>query len=418
MFKKRSKKALSHVDWAMSLAIFLMYLAWFFIFVRPILAPNQSADVLLDILDDGVSSMIYQDTSRLKIFVNSTEPSDYEPIIIPFDRAWAEHDIAHTADYFAIDDKKMFFLANMSNTSVFSVYHPMDAHVRGPPRFLDANYARARSGSFSAHFNDYLLDRAFFMDEQRLRDFSIVVDDTVFSGQGSYANWTFIGKYALEGDFINLSSYVFADNSRVYSFLSPSDFRNHSVVVEFVVYNYTQFYVDPMSNGELKYRILENCAWYDTDFLDLYGDGSGLAVITDKNVSMRLCTNETDAKVRIEFDVVVGSKTELDFFLHEGDADDLKHYPVRPIVGVVENIRSVSAKQVGLLNNRDYDYLKQMFGYPRANNFNVQVSSSVVSASAGIPQPEIQDVYARKIDGFILDGFYRPQGVNITMSVW
>ncbi|MBW2964377.1 hypothetical protein KY363_02860 [Candidatus Woesearchaeota archaeon] len=418
MFKKRSKKGLSHVDWAMSLAIFLLYLAWFFIFVRPILAPSHSADVLLDILDSGVRETIYQDTSRLKIFVNSTDPSDYEPVIIPFRHSWAEHDIAHTADYFALDNGMMFFLANLSNTSIFQIYYPLDALVRGPPRFLDANYARARSGSFSAHFEDYLLDRVFFMDEQRLRDFSVDVDDTVFSGPGSYTNWTFMGKYQVDGDFVNLSAYVFADNPRVYSFLQSADFRNHSVIMEFTLYNYTDFYVGPMSNGALQYRIMEDCRWYDSDFIDLYGDGSGVAVITDRNVSMRLCTNETDVRLHLEFDVLVGDPAEIHIFAHDGSADDVNHYPLKPVVGVTETVHSISARQVALLNNRDYDYLKQVFGYPRVNNFNIRIDSGVASATAGISPPEIQDVYARKIDGFILDEFYRPQPVNVTLTVW
>jgi len=120
MFKKRSKKALSQVDWAMSLAIFLMYLAWFFIFVKPMLYPSTNMGVLLDILDDGIEREIFQDISRLKVFVSHTNNA-YEPVIIPFDKDWQESKIAHSADYFVIDDGRMFFLANTSKSTVFQV---------------------------------------------------------------------------------------------------------------------------------------------------------------------------------------------------------------------------------------------------------------------------------------------------------
>ncbi|MBW2997793.1 hypothetical protein KY349_05630, partial [Candidatus Woesearchaeota archaeon] len=119
MFKKRSKKALSHVDWAMSLAIFLLYLAWFFIFVNPLFTPSENIDVLLDILQDGVEDNLYQDIERVKVFAPGDITGEYEPIIIPYDYDWSESRIALSADYFVIDQEKMFFLGNLSATNQF-----------------------------------------------------------------------------------------------------------------------------------------------------------------------------------------------------------------------------------------------------------------------------------------------------------
>ena len=122
MLKKRTKKALSQVDWAISLSIFLLYIAWFFVFVKPLITPELDMSVMLDILEDGVRSEIDLDIYRVKVFIPDSVSLEREPVIIPFNRSWPQSSIAHTADYFAVDDSKLFFVANMSNTSFYDIY--------------------------------------------------------------------------------------------------------------------------------------------------------------------------------------------------------------------------------------------------------------------------------------------------------
>ncbi|MBN1544383.1 hypothetical protein JW898_02880 [Candidatus Woesearchaeota archaeon] len=418
MFKKRSKKGLSHVDWAMSLAIFLLYLAWFFIFVKPMFSPSQSMDVLLDVLDDGVRDALFQDISRIKVFVPGSLHSDYEPIIIPFTQDWPAADIAHSADHFVIDSGRMFFLANLSNTSVFRIYYPHKA-IRMIPLFpMMADEGRAGFGSFSAYFDGGLLDRVSFMGEPRLSGFSVEVDETDIGGEGDFGNSTLLAKYVRAGDNVNMTSYFISENSRIYSYISSADFRNHSVAVEFSAYNYTYFYFSPMSRGEVDYGIGPSCRYYESDFLDLYGPDSGLLVTFGRNISFRLCANETNVLVRLEFDLTAGDEDSMVIMLHSGGLGEVGGYPLNPVVGVTETLRTVSAKQVSLMRNRDYSYLKQVFRFPGDRDFNVAVSGDVVSASYGAPQPEAEDIYARKIEGVIIDDFYEPRRALITLTVW
>jgi hypothetical protein len=418
MFKKRSKKGLSHVDWAMSLGIFLLYLAWFFIFVKPLFAPAESMDVLLDILDDGVRDTLFLDIERVKVYVPASLDNHYEPIVIPYLYDWTVSDITHSADYFEIDDSKMFFLGNLSNSSMFSMFHPHEALYLTPRMPVIANEYRARFGDFSAHFNEYLLDYAFYNGDLSLRGFTVEVDEVEIDEIGSFDNRTIMAKYQRAGDYINLSSYVFSENSKIYSYITPADYRNHSVRIEFTTYNYTYYYFDSLDSGEIRYSIGPNCAYHEADFLDLYGPGSGLLITFDREITMRLCSNETNPYVMLEFDVYTGEETSFNIIFHDGDADDVLDYPLEPIVGVEETLRTVSSDKVAYYRNRDYDYLKQVFGYPKDRDFNVSVSSDVVSASYGLPQPDIADVYAKRIEGVILDKDYRPERALITLTVW
>jgi hypothetical protein len=418
MFKKRSKKGLSHVDWAMSLGIFLLYLAWFFIFVKPLLAPEGSMDALLDILEDGVTDHISQEVSRVQVFVPGGFSSHYAPMIIPFDELWSSSDMSHTADHFVVDDAKMFFMANLSNTTTFHFYHPHEALTSAAPAAIIADEDIARSGDFSAYFDDHILDRVLFLGDERLRDFTVEVDDTIIGDVGSFQNWTFLAKYQSAGDYINISSYVFAENTGIYSYIAPSDYRNHSVVIGFTAYNYTDFYFDPISNGELEYSAREDCRYYTSGFLDLYDSTAGLLVMFSRNISIRLCTNETNPAVQLEFDSYSGSEDRLIIMFHEGGVDDVIDYPIEPVVGVTETLDTFSADRLSLLKNRDYGYLKQLFGYPDRRDFNIAFTSDVVSVSAGAAPPDLEDVYARDVEGYVLDKDYQMKRVSLTLNVW
>jgi hypothetical protein len=418
MFKKRSKKALSHVDWAMSLAVFLLYLAWFFIFVKPLFAPSQNMDVLLDVLDNGLENNIFQDVSRITISVPGTVASQHEPVIIPFEEDWQSNKIAHTADYFEMDEDKMFFLANLSDSRRFGIYYPFQALKLSTQDAVFADEEKVESGTFKAYFDSYLVDKIYFMDEQRLMDFRVTVDDTVLDDEGSFASQTFMAKYKRYGDYLNISSYVFADNSRVYSYMTTNDFRNHSVVVDFAAYNYTNFYIDPVNRGDLSYSILPSCKYYDGDFLDIYGPDSGLLVAFSRNITIKLCTNETNALVTLEFDSYVGEEDGLNIFLHTGTYASVLGYPVSPIVGVTETLKTISMEKVSLLKSKDYGYLKQKFGYPADRDFNITIKSDAVSASYGTVPPIVSDVYARRIEGVLMDADYSRERVLIVLNVW
>lgn len=418
MFKKRSKKGLSHVDWAMSLAIFLLYLAWYFVLVKPLFVPSSNMDTLLDILQGGVENEVYQDIKRVRIMVPGDIESEYEPIVIPYSRDWTESNIAHSADYFYVDDGKMFFLANLSGTRMFEMYYPHDALKTTPLKAAFAHETNFHSGDFIAYFDDYLLDRIYFMGEQRLSGFSVEVDDTELGTEGEFTNGTFIAKYLREDDYINFTSYVFAENSKVYSYLRPNDYQNHSMVISFATFNYTRFYFNPVSSGQLSYSAMPNCRYYKSAFLDLNDGSSGLLITFSRNISIRLCTNETNADIRLEFDLSAGDEDNFNMILHEGDENDVLGYPISSIVGTTETLNTISAKKVSLLKNRDYDYLKQLFNYPSVRDFNMTITSDVVSASVGTEQPLLEDIYARKIEGFILDDHYDQKRVMMTLTVW
>ncbi len=150
----------------------------------------------------------------------------------------------------------------------------------------------------------------------------------------------------------------------------------------------------------------------------MYNAKSGLMIKFSREIDIRLCTNETNPNIRLEFDTYAGEEDILTIFAHPGDVNDILDYPANPIVGVTETLRTVSRENIGILQNKDYGYLKQIFGYPKDRDFNITITSDVIDASYGIKQPPVADIYAKKIEGVIIDGSYEPQRALITLTVW
>ncbi|MBW2968041.1 hypothetical protein KY362_06155 [Candidatus Woesearchaeota archaeon] len=416
MFKKRSRKALSHVDWAISLGVFLLYLAWFFIFIKPLFGASENMDTLLDILEDGVMDEIEQDIEQVQILIPDDVSAQYAPVIIPFDYGWTAGGMSHSADFFYIDDGKLFFLANLSEARMFSMYSPHKALTFRPPSVVIADEERVSYQDFTARFDSALLESIVYDGEVRLDDFAVEVDETELSGEDTFENSTLVAKYRVSGNDVNLTSYLFAENSHVYSYIGPDDRFNHTVQIDFTTYNYTYFFVDPLQSGEVRYTIWANCYTYKSDFLDLYDGSSGLLITTDEEISMRLCSNRTTPSVRLTFDLE--DEVNFNIYIHDGPVDDVLDYPLDPVVGVVETLHTVSRDKISYLRHRDYDYLKYLFDYPKDRDFNVSVESGPVSASYGAEQPLAEDVFARRVEGFLLDDDFSQERVLVTLSVW
>ncbi|HII71605.1 TPA: hypothetical protein HA265_02510 [Candidatus Woesearchaeota archaeon] len=322
--------------------------------------------------------------------------------------------MSNTADWFKIDEGMMYFIANTTETKRFQMYHPHDALRYSAKPIVIADEDEAMFQSFRAEFDEYLLSDVYFDREKRLWDFAITVDGAEIDTEGEFVNNEIFARYRREAE-VNHTTLVFAKNSRLYNNIRPGDYRDHNVTISFSAYNYTNYYMDPSRKGELSYHITDRCKYYETNMLDLYGDGSGMALIFDKNVTLRLCTNETNVNVEAGFDV-----EDDDYLLlfHEGDYRAVQGYPLTPRVGTVETLTTISRDRMLYYNNRDYNQLKEEFGFPSGRDFNVTFTGEDIQASYGITQPEAQDVYAKKKKGFILDKDYEQRQVNITITVW
>lgn len=80
-------RAASHVDWAISIGIFLLYVLSIFIFIQPGVEPVQRNDLLVDFLETSLKKDAYHTIKETPLFINLTnaDTGDYK-LFIKFDR--------------------------------------------------------------------------------------------------------------------------------------------------------------------------------------------------------------------------------------------------------------------------------------------------------------------------------------------
>ena len=95
------KRGTSQVDWAISLALFLIYVIWFFIFVRPTFLQDNVQESLINIVEDNFKEDYKWTVSKLPIMIHTNITNTYEPIILDFPYSWEQN-------HSRLDDNKEF----------------------------------------------------------------------------------------------------------------------------------------------------------------------------------------------------------------------------------------------------------------------------------------------------------------------
>ena len=412
--KKRSKKALSQVDWAISLSIFLLYLVWFFLFVRPIGSPDRDVNTLQGVIEDSLLDEIQQKVFRLPVYINQSVSSEYEPVIISDIDSATNLNLSCSGGNYAKDENKLFFLANISNTSQFYFYYPHNS-LQKTKNLVISDEGSARVGDFSIFFENYLPDQIYYAKERRLFDFNVKDDDQQLSSAGDFRNISMASRYRNRGS-LNHTTYIFAENARLYSYITPTDGLAHNVSVSFVLDNYTNFYYSQSEKGEITYSIRPNCFYLTNNFFDYYSIDSGISIMFDNDVEMFICINESN--IALETNIQTDSEYKYYIFLHDADYNSVKEYPIVPVVGILEEFTAISEPSVYQLESYSYNYLKELFGFPQNRDFNITVSGKDFQTNLGTNLPARQNVYAKRTNSYYFDRFFNQQPINISLSIW
>lgn len=412
------KKALSQVDWVISLSIFLIYLALFFIFVKPLIVPSRNSDSLMDKLEDKFLDNTQTTVERVRIFVTQEVSSPYDFIIANFTYAtWNTSNMVASTDYFAVDEGKVFFLLNTTQTKKAAIFHPLVKHKTHSQPTLIADQTRAEFESFKATFDRELIDKIVYRGLPRVFNIKYLRDGSALNPGGTFTRTDVFAKYKVR-DHINHSIYIPASNSQVYVFLLTDDSRSHNMTFSAGVYNFTKYFVDQSRRGTISYPSVQTCDEFTTRFIDFNDGETGIAFLSEPASTMRFCRNAT----ALTFALTVGvsnMSSSYALFAHEGDHTVVKNYPITPINGVREQLVGVSDAKISDLKLYDYAQLKQKLGFPAERDFNITVLSPLVNATFGRAQTRNIDAYGRKTAvTFALDRNLNTPTGTLQFVVW
>ncbi len=401
---KRGKKGVTQVDWVVSFAIFFLYLAWFFIFIRTSSEqPSQTGSELSAIRENLINDASWT-VDALPVFVDSNLTLEDEPVIIGFPFSWEARNMGFRdgREYY-IAERKVFFLANLTNVSrnIFWMAHSAENYTTVNKSGMIAGATGVDSGQFGATFRNSVPESITHSGNLRMSGFNISLDgDPILDFDPEFNRTFMIARYSAKADLINMSFYVFASRPRIYGYAYSNSLYPKNLTITATLHNYTEYYAHENSRGMLN----ETCTAFAGEYVDLY-EKTGISFFMQDPANGSICSS--DGKTVLSLTLPLRNETSFSIFMHGGDYRNTTKYKGRgQQLGMVEKLSGISLRLIGNINRTDYEGLKRNWSYPPEKDFAfflINESDETVAALQPFTAPAATNVYGDSSKVNVLD---------------
>lgn len=422
------KNALSQLDWVISLGVFMLFLAWFFVFAAPNLSFNKNSDSLAYIVESKLSSY-YWNVYKIPLFVNvnrTTGFNQYEPFIGDFNLdPGYNYSFDGGKDYESLFGK-IVFLANISqNRNVFYILKSNSDYDKTIGYYdLSSNYNKVeiKSENFIANLRDGYVDNLNFHSKKRLEQKSMVINGVTMKNALNYSSNKILSYYYLSTNSFNYSQVFFANNPTVYDFFDTFDsFDNlFSVDTDYVLDDYPYYYFDNSKFGSLDYS--NNVCYNKTSkFLTFYDDAEGLFYEFSRPVFFKFCTKNNTIQLSTDFNLTKGISYSYGFYSgsYENSLSHMDHPTFK--VGIGEVLLGINLDELNRFNHTVQE-IKKEWGFPEQKDFRIVISDiGTRNPIFDFKTNEIDataDVYSKEYNDYILDKYGNLTKVIVTIMTW
>lgn len=405
-----NKRGDSQIDWVISLGIFLLYLAWFFIFIRPYMIQEGKPN-LVEIVSQNFDNEAYWSVQKLPIIITSGGIFSKVPIIVNIPPEYNESNSYMNNQAFMIDNSRLFFIASLNFSDVFYLTHSNSSYIMyNQITDLAASQQSAKVTDFEADFENETLTSAFYFGTRIISFLQQVGSQMVDTANSSFSDKKIAARYSVTSQAANITTYVFAYNPAIYM----SYETNKSIYQRFELDKYDNYFFDNSNNGNVHYPVA--CYSKNAKQLVLYDNVSNVLFDFDREVSFNFCSQRDEIMLEISFD---GSAEERIIFFRRdfrNYADYIDAYDAQ--AGIVEETSALSLANLKLLNVSNYNDLKYRWNSPDFRIFVINSSDDSMIAVIGSTPYEKATVYAKEARNFLLDKYGNLEDVKVSIQSW
>jgi hypothetical protein len=424
------KRGITQIDWAISLSIFLLYVAWFFIYMNPSFVKDDTGEVLEYMVESRFKSEYDWNITKLPLFIYSNVTNEYEPVIVEFNYALEKNKTLLGNDInFIYDNGKIIFLGNIINeTNIFWILNSIENYNK-TDEITDLNsystYA-TNSKNLSVYFENAFFSSIHYKNRARINNTKIYVNDELMNTTGSYSEHNFVAIYKINSDVFNHTTYVFARNPRVYNYFNFNTEASYNLRISTNIYNYNNYYATNAYYGNK--TSLPNCTSeepysFENEYLNFYNTGTepdAMTIAFNKTAAINLCYDGIGIKANISFTIANETWYKIEF--NEGDYRNITLSRYNYAFGIAQ-------KETGLylskIEEMDYNELKLNWSYPVDRDFKITVwnitratitnRTEYVIRDIGPNKTNIKDVTVNEWDEFILtkEGIKYPALISV-----
>ncbi|MCX6707045.1 MAG: hypothetical protein NT001_02795 [Candidatus Woesearchaeota archaeon] len=410
-----SKRGISQTDWVISLAIFLVYLAWFFVVITPALNPDTKGSLPVDDLKARFMVNASWQVNVTPIFLKSNISSSKEPIILDFNFAGNALNYAVKEAYWVIDSNRLFFLAGFPPEKArYNLVHSSSNYTK--PDITSGLYAsetEAKTSDMTAEFENGIIKEVRYKDSTKIFNVSIYDEGyPISSGTSDFLSDKILARYRTRSSLLNNSFYVFDGNPGIYGYVDTG--KEKSVDIHFKLKKYDEFYINRENSGNIDYNATE-CDSFNTDFIDFLDSGYGAAFVFGEKTDIEMCHNR---ELILKIKPVVASSFSYKVIFHDAGADyDDIITPYTAVFGIAEIFDGLSGEKMLDLRSSGYPDLKH--GWKMKNDFNITVFNSTATLlRVGTTPMKNVNVYSKMYYVWMLDKYANQTREAINILMW
>ncbi|MBT4351321.1 hypothetical protein HOD20_02210 [archaeon] len=419
------KRGITQLDWALSLAIFILFIAWFFIFIQPNLTHGLNKDVLASIIETKFVNNFTWTLKKMPIFIYTEDITQNKPIILNFTESFTDFKFLDNQD-FVSDNNELLLVADITTSPKtlwlvsggnYSVEHQIKDLI------VSSNWVTT-SKNMSINFDDSIFDILSYDSQQRFNDAEIYINDIIYEPENvTFNDSRLVGIYRADSQSINHSTFVYSENTFIEVLVKQNDpSTNISYKGSIELNNYSNYYTSNLKFGEFNSTTELININYTGDYITFYGDDA-LSFDFGKNTTINI--NHYNKTISFDYEFLFLNDSRYSIEFHQGNYENYSRNDYSVRYGIIEEIEGLS---LDLLENIDYETYKTLWKYPKERNFVVTITNSTLANRYNETKPifnfgpnitsNAAVVYSKDLSSYYLTSDFELVPIVINIRVW
>lgn len=419
------KRGTTHIDWVISLGIFLFYIVWFFVFINPQISKSVELTPISYAIKEKLQLNAYEKIEKTPIFLKINENRTNKLIILNFTPKYGTDKFSLKDDEYYFYNNKIYLLKDYLPQNILieitesnSTYN--QSETSGD--LIVKNNKVQTSKEFLTEFERTIPKKVTYKEINRINNLKIKLEEAEITPKNETNITTgLFHQEKLESQRINVSTTIFAKNSIIFLSTEKNDIRlNKRVNISMEINNFDNYFIDTEEFGEVILNT-SKCKEKKGNYLKFYDETNSLNFILPDQTDIKICFNENNVGLTL---LNPNSKINDIYLIFDNSSYTNSNFlDYTYTQGVNDESEVLSLKK---LNNLDYDNLKNELGLPDERDFQITVWNNTLSEiirdkklfELGLEKTSSDNVYVNEYSDYInLDSGIKNK-ITVGIKVW
>ncbi len=418
---KTDKKAASQIDWIFSMSIFMLYLGWFFIFIIPSLHKTEKIESITGNINEILQKNLTWTVNKVPIIIRSNMTLTNEPIFVNYTLNWTKFSMINNNRTYK-DQGNLIFLANLTKgNNVFWIVNSKENYTNdtlSAQILSTSSYAIVSSKPLKVNFNNGLVKNLSYDNNVMIKSSDYYISNgSLIINSSSYSRSALVSKYHAKSAYHNITTYIFAHNSRVYQKIKPSIIKKN-ITFSYELGKFSNYYANNLNKKTINYSN-PGCESFNSKYVDFYSSYGGVTFYSSNISEIRICN--TNTTIYANFTINLRKLTDFDIFAHSGNYNNTinKTDVYSEKVGAKEKVNGISINKTSQLKKNSYETIKKNLGITSPFYFILTDNNGASLIRLNVSQPtENDNVYVEKYPCWTLDKYANLKKCTFNIGTW